>query len=97
MPEIDMKLPLHPGMVAILQARLPKQTLHEVIVTGKRWGGTEAVARGIVDEAVAEVELLPKAMTIASGLASKADAVMKTLKASLYPQVLEAVRTRFEG
>ena len=38
MPEIDMKAPLHPGMTAIIQARVPNQTAHEVIVTGTRYG-----------------------------------------------------------
>jgi enoyl-CoA hydratase/carnithine racemase len=37
MPEIDMKVPLHPGMTAVLQARLPKRTVHEVIATGRRY------------------------------------------------------------
>ena len=32
MPEIDMKAHLHPGMTAIIQARLPHQSAHEVIV-----------------------------------------------------------------
>lgn len=92
MPEIDMKLPLHPGMIAILRARLPKQTLHEVISTGKRWGGDEAVRRGIADEAVSEAELLPRAIALAESLAAKADPIMRTLKRSLYPEVLAAIK-----
>ncbi|MBM4267174.1 MAG: enoyl-CoA hydratase/isomerase family protein, partial [Deltaproteobacteria bacterium] len=49
MPEVDMRVPLHPGMTALLQARLPVRTVHRVIATGKRFGGEEAVAAGIVD------------------------------------------------
>jgi enoyl-CoA hydratase/carnithine racemase len=91
MPEIDMRVPLHPGMTALLQARLPVRTVHRVIATGKRYGGEEAVAAGIVDRAVAEDEVVPTAMAIAAELAGKADPALTTLKRGMYPQVLEAL------
>lgn len=91
LPEIDMRVPLHPGMVELLKARIPSRTVHEVLVTGKRWGGAEAAARAIVDEAVTEEQLLPRALEIAAGLTSKAHPVMGAIKKSLYPQVLEAL------
>jgi enoyl-CoA hydratase/carnithine racemase len=91
MPEIDMKIPLHPGMTAILQARLPAQTAHEVVTTGRRFGGEDARALGIVDEAHGEAALLPRATEIAAARASKADAVMHTLKRGLYGAVLDAL------
>ena len=56
-PEIDLGLPLAPGMASLIQARLPKLAAHEAIVTGKRYGGAEALERGIVDYAVPEVDL----------------------------------------
>lgn len=91
MPEIDMKAPLHPGMIAILKERMPKQTVHEVIVTGRRFGGADAAGAGIVQEALAEDEVLPRAVAIAAGLAAKADPVMTRLKTDLYPGVVEAL------
>jgi enoyl-CoA hydratase/carnithine racemase len=91
LPEIDMRVPLHPGMIAILAARIPARTVHEVLVTGKRWGGSEAAERRIVDEAVSEEELLPRALAIAAPLAAKAHPVMATIKRGLYPHVLEAL------
>jgi enoyl-CoA hydratase/carnithine racemase len=92
MPEIDMKANLHPGMTAIIQARLPRQTAHEVIVTGTRYPAEAALARQIVQHAVPEAEVLSKAMEIAAPLAGKADPVMSILKADMYPAVLEAMR-----
>ena len=92
MPEIDMKANLHPGMTAIIQARLPQQTAHEVIATGTRYPAEAALARHIVEHAVPEAEVLPKAVEIAAPLAAKADPVMSTLKADMYPRVLEAMR-----
>jgi enoyl-CoA hydratase/carnithine racemase len=94
MPEIDMKAFLHPGMTAVLAARLPAQTAHEVIATGRRFGGGEAHAAGIVDEALSEAELLPRAVERAGRLAAKAHPVMKRLKSDLYPHVLAALREK---
>jgi len=87
-PEIDLGLPLHPGMAALIQARLPKLTAHEAIVTGRRYGGVEALARGIADYATPAVDLLAKAMSIAAPLAGKNRAVMQTHKRLLYGDAL---------
>ena len=94
MPEIDLKAFLHPGMTALLAARLPAQTVHEVLATGRRYGGGDARAAGIVEEALPEAALLPRALEIAGALASKAHPVMKRLKSDLYPGVLAALRQR---
>ena len=93
MPEIDLRAPLHPGMTAILQARLSKQTVHEVIATGRRYGGEDALAAGIVERVAHEDEVLPQAVELARPLAGKAHPVMSRLKAELYPQVLAAFET----
>ena len=94
MPEIDMRAPLHPGMTAILQARLPRQSCHEVIATGKRYTAEEALVRRIVDHAAAEEEVLPKAVGIAAELAAKADPVLSVLKRGMYEGTLEALRRK---
>ena len=91
MPEIDMKAPLHPGMTAIIQARVPHQTAHELIVTGTRYPAEVALDRRIVDHALPEAEVLPKAISIAAALASKADPAMRALKRGMYPRTLEAL------
>ena len=91
MPEIDMKAPLHPGMTALIQARVPIQTAHELIVTGTRYGAEAALERRIVDHAVDEAEVLPRAIAIAAELAGKADPAMRALKRGMYPRALEAL------
>lgn len=91
MPEIDMKAPLHPGMTAIIQARLPVQTAHELIVTGTRYVAEAALERRIVDHAVPEEQVVPKAIEIAAALAAKADPAMRLLKQGMYPRVLAAL------
>lgn len=91
MPEIDMAAPLHPGMTAIIQARLPHQTAHELIVTGTRYTAENALQQKIVDHALPESDVLPKAIEIAAGLASKANRAMHLLKAGMYPRAVEAL------
>jgi enoyl-CoA hydratase/carnithine racemase len=87
-PEIDLGLPLSPGMASIIQAKLPKLAAHEAIVTGRRYGGSEALERGIVDFAVPEVDLMSKSTALAASLAGKNPAVMKTHKRLLYAETL---------
>ena len=91
MPEIDMKAPLHPGMTALIQARVPKQTAHELIVTGTRYAAEAALAKRIVDQVASENELLSRAIALAASLASKADPAMRLLKTGMYPRALEAL------
>lgn len=87
-PEIDLGLPLAPGMASLIQAKLPRIAAHEAIVTGKRYGGAEALERGIVHVAVPDVDLLPKATALAAPLAGKNRAIMQTHKRLLYGEAL---------
>jgi enoyl-CoA hydratase/carnithine racemase len=87
-PEIDLGLPLAPGMAALIQARLPIRAAHEAIVTGRRYGGIEALERGIVDYAVPEVDLLSKSTALAAPLAAKNRAVMQAHKRLIYAEAL---------
>jgi enoyl-CoA hydratase/carnithine racemase len=87
-PEIDLGLPLAPGMASLIQSKLPKLAAHEAIVTGKRYGGVEAQERGIVHVAVPEVDLLPKSIALAAPLAGKNRAIMSTHKRLLYGEAL---------
>ena len=96
MPEIDMRAHLHPGMTAIIQARLPHQTAHEVIVTGTRYTAEMALERRIVDEVAAEEDVLRRAVERAAAQAAKAHPAMTTLKRGLYPGVVEALKQDLE-
>ncbi len=91
MPEIDLGMSLHPGMTALIQARLPVQTAHEVIATGTRYSGELALERSIVDRLEDEAAVVSSAVEWAAGLAAKASPVMTRLKAEMYPQVVAAL------
>jgi enoyl-CoA hydratase/carnithine racemase len=79
-------------MYAVLQAKLSPAVLHEMLVTGRRYGGTDAAALGIVGEAVPEGDVLPRGVDLATALAGKHRPTMAAIKAGLYESTLAALR-----
>lgn len=71
LPEVDINIPLLPGMIAICQAVMPPQGFRQLYYTGKRFTAPEALAIGFVDQVCEETELLPAAKALAATLASK--------------------------
>ena len=61
-PEVDIRIPFTPGMDALIKARLKPQVAYESMVTGKRYGGAEAVAAEIVQAGRAEDQVLSAAV-----------------------------------
>jgi enoyl-CoA hydratase/carnithine racemase len=92
LPEADINIPFTPGMSALIQSRLTPQTAHEAMVTARRFGGREAYARQIVDQAAGESELLDAAVALAHANAGKAGPTLETIKTRMYAPVLAALR-----
>jgi Delta3-Delta2-enoyl-CoA isomerase len=92
LPEVDIRIPFTPGMSALIAARLRVDTAHESMTTGRRYGGTDAAVAGIVEEAVGEVEVLPRAIERAASLADKDPDTLRTIKQRLYGDALAALR-----
>ena len=84
LPEVDLGLPLAPGMTALVKSRLGLDTFRDAILTGARIGGSDAARRGIVDEALAGPEVLPHAVARAAALASKDRSIYGALKRGMY-------------
>ncbi|MFI6078866.1 enoyl-CoA hydratase-related protein [Actinoplanes sp. NPDC051343] len=91
LPEADINIPFTPGMSALIQARLTPQTAHEAMVTARRFGGQEAYARQIVDQAVSEAEVVPAAVALAHANVGKAGPTLETIKTRMYAPVLAAL------
>jgi Delta3-Delta2-enoyl-CoA isomerase len=91
LPEVDIGLPFTPGMTALLKARLPAAAAHEAMTTGRRYGGDQALAAGIVDEAVPEDRVLEAAIERAAALATKPRATLGAIKRNLYADALAAL------
>lgn len=94
LPEVDIRIPFTHGMNALIAARLSKHAAHEAMTTGRRYGGLDAQAAGIVDHAVGEERVLPQAIELAAALASKDPATLGAIKRRLYEAPLAALRDR---
>ena len=93
LPEVDIHIPFTPGMGALIQARLTPQTAHEAMTTGRRYGGVDAAAAGIVEAAVSEEQVLAVAVERARPLAGKAGPTLGAIKEQMYAAALGLLRT----
>ncbi|GIE90633.1 enoyl-CoA hydratase-related protein [Actinoplanes regularis] len=94
LPEVNINIPFTPAMSALIQSRLTPKAAHEAMTTGRRYGGEEALAAQIVDQAVAEAAVRPTAVKIAETLAANAGETLGTIKARMYGPALELLRDR---
>lgn len=92
LPEVDINIPFTPGMAALIQSKLIPSTAHEAMTTGRRFGGTDAAAAGLVDKAVAEAEVLTEGLARARSLTGKNPQTLKAIKAQMYVGPLAALR-----
>jgi enoyl-CoA hydratase/carnithine racemase len=86
LPEIDINLPFTDGMSALIQAKMTHRAAHESMTTGRRYGGVEAAAEGIIHAAVPEEEVLSAALERARELASKDGPTLGAIKQRMYPR-----------
>ncbi len=84
-PEVDLDMPLTPGMTATLQSRMPAGTLHEAVVTGKRWGAVEMREKGIAEATAPEAGVLGVAVEWARAQTHHAGETLAIMKRGLYP------------
>lgn len=99
LPEVDlaMRQPLTPGMYALLEARLSRSTVHETLVTGRRYNSHEALSRQMVQEVAPEHDVLSRAIEIARGLAAKDRETVGALKRGLFARALPALNGAIGG
>jgi len=70
-PEVDIKIPFTPVMQQIVKLLPDRQAVTELVLTGKRVGGEEALKMKIVSAIYPEAELFAKALELAKFLAQK--------------------------
>jgi Delta3-Delta2-enoyl-CoA isomerase len=92
LPEVDIHIPFTPPMAALIQARLSKRTAHEAMTTGRRYGGADAASAGIVDDAVAEDQVVAVAVERAAALAAKHGPTLGAIKEGMYSETLTLLR-----
>ena len=92
LPEADINIPFTPGMSALIQSRLSPPTAHEAMVAARRFGGEEAYARQIVDQAVPASDVSEISVQLAQKHAIKAGQTLHTIKTRMYASTLAALR-----
>lgn len=84
LPEVDLGLPLTEAMYAVLAAKVPHPTLHDAILTGRRYGAADAVTGGIAHRAVPEDAVVEVAVELAAIAADKNRTVVAEHKRLMY-------------
>jgi len=95
MNEIDLGMPLAPGMAAVARDKLPQATARDVVLVGKRFTPPEAFEAAIVDALAGADELLNLALALAKKLAPKGKNkhILGQLKQELYAQTLHLLKS----
>ena len=88
LPEIDLGIPLVEGMTELIRSKFSGALLRDTVLAGVRIGGTEAVERGAVDAAVAEDEVVARAVELVAPHAAKDRATRVALKRSVFREAL---------
>lgn len=91
LPEVDIKIPFTAGMAALIQARLAPQAAHLAMTTAHRFGGESAQRAGVVDEAVPDDRVLPRAIELAAQLTVHDPDTLGAIKRGMYGQVVESL------
>jgi enoyl-CoA hydratase/carnithine racemase len=91
LPEADIGIPFSPGMSALIAAKLTPATANEAMVTGRRYGGSDAAEAGILTRAASEDRVLDEAVEAAKAGAGKPMAVTGAIKRELYASPLGAL------
>lgn len=88
LPEVDLNLPFPPGMDALLRAKLTPKTAIEAMTTGRRYGGDDALAAGLVDAAVPEAVVRAAALDIVRPLTGKAGPNLGVIKSTMFAEAI---------
>lgn len=90
--EIDVRIPLSPILYMIADLLPNKQSLKNLLLTGRRIGGIDAEKLGIVDESHLNEKLTPRAIEIAEELASKDIRTYITIKQLLKQNLYQKLK-----
>ncbi len=92
LPEVDIRIPFTPGMNSLIMSRMTITAAHEVMVTGRRFGGEDAARLHIVHHAVGETDVLPTAIAIAATQAGKDRNTLATIKERMYGETIRLLQ-----
>jgi len=90
-PAVDRDFPILPGTGALLDNVLPAYLVRELVLTGRRFTGTECEAHNVVTAAYHHEELQEKVIKFAAGL-NKGRQIVGSMKSVLNHRVVDLMR-----
>jgi Delta3-Delta2-enoyl-CoA isomerase len=90
-PEVDILIPFTPGMAALIQAKVTPQTAVASMTTGRRFGGADARAVGLVDATADEAGLVAAAAAVVAPLVGKDPGTLGKIKATMFAAAAAAL------
>jgi enoyl-CoA hydratase/carnithine racemase len=90
-PEVDIHIPFTPGMAALIQAKLSPQAAVAAMTTGRRFGGVDARAIGIVDATPGEGAVTSAAIEILTPLGAKDSGTLGAIKNTMFAPAVAAL------
>jgi enoyl-CoA hydratase/carnithine racemase len=90
-PEVDIHIPFSPGMAALIQGKLTPAVAVEAMTTGRRYGGADAEAAGLVTAAVPEDGVTTTAVELVTSLKGKDPGTLQAIKSTMFASVTAAL------
>ncbi|MEV0671514.1 enoyl-CoA hydratase-related protein [Mycobacterium sp. NPDC050441] len=92
-PEVDIRIPFTPGMAALIQAKLTPQAAVASMTTGRRFGGVDAEAFGLVDATAPEGAATTTATTLLRPLGGKDPGTLGAIKQGMFGPAVQALQS----
>ncbi|PBC43611.1 enoyl-CoA hydratase [Rhodococcus sp. ACPA4] len=92
-PEVDINIPFTEGMAALIQAKLSPASAVVAMTTGRRYGGSDALAAGLVDATASAEALTTKAIDIVAPIGPKNPGTLGSIKSTMFASVVTALHT----
>ncbi|MEH6795471.1 MAG: enoyl-CoA hydratase/isomerase family protein [Rhodococcus sp. (in: high G+C Gram-positive bacteria)] len=96
-PGVNIGATYSPGTVDMVRARLAPHTFHEALTTGRRYGGGDAMALGLVDAVSTAERLRDDALARAAALVGTRGDVLGDIKRTMYASEIRSLLTPVAG
>ncbi len=91
-PEVDIRIPFSDGMAKLIQAKLTPAAAVEAMTTGRRYGGGDAEAAGLVTATAPEDKVTSTAIDLVAPLKGKDPGTLKAIKSTMFAGAAAALR-----
>jgi enoyl-CoA hydratase/carnithine racemase len=91
-PEVDIHIPFTPGMAALIQAKLTPAAAVDAMTTGRRYGGADAEAIGLVTATASEDKVVSTAVDLVAPLKGKDPGTLQAIKSTMFADATAALR-----